>query len=328
MTEAIAIQGSDSEALAARCDLVEEARAYAEGARSDATVRAYRRAWRTFAAWCDGEGFDALPAVPEVVALYLVHRKREGRKVATLHLDLAAISEAHKAARLPSPRSSAEVQAVLAGIKRAHGTAQKQKAAITRNQLREAVAALPASLIGLRDRALLLVGFITACRRSELVALDLDDVASTPRGLELTVQRSKTDQQGAGMAKAVPFSTACTHDDGCKDALCAVHALARWVAAAGIEDGPLFRSVRKSARVGNRLDGKDVARIVKRSLARIGVDASDFAGHSLRAGFVTAAIEAGKSSVEIRQQTGHRSDAMLARYFRSRDRYRAAIGVL
>lgn len=328
MTAAIAIRATDPEGLAVSPKLVDEARAYAHNAKAPATVRAYRRAWSAFVSWCEASGAAALPATPAVVALYLTHRKMEGRKLATLHLDLAAISEAHKAAGLASPRGSAEVQAVLGGIKRTHGVAQRQKAAITRDQLREAVSALPDSLIGLRDRALLLLGFITACRRSELVALDVADVMPTARGLEIVVRRSKTDQEGAGMTRAVPFSTACPGDDTCRDGLCPVHALTRWLAASKIDDGPLLRSVSRHGGVGARLSSAAIALVVKRALERIGIDASEFAGHSLRAGFVTAAVEAGKSSLEVRQQTGHRSDAMLARYFRSRDRHRAAAGIL
>lgn len=309
-------------------ELIEDAQDAARAAKSAATVRSYRRSWATFQAWCEGHGLSALPAEPGTVALFLMSRAKQGRKVATLQVDLAAISQAHKAAGLASPRSGAQVAEVMKGIRRTKGVAQVQKTAITPAQLRAIVAELPETLLGLRDRALLLVGFITACRRSELVALDVADLAPHARGRELVVRRSKTDQEGRGISKAVPYSTACPGDDSCRDALCPVHALERWIAAAGISEGPIFRSVNRHGRVGDRLTGAAVARVVKRSLELVGIPAEDFAGHSLRSGFVTAAVEAGKSSLEVRQQTGHRSDVILARYFRSKDRHRAAAGIL
>jgi integrase len=169
-------------------------------------------------------------------------------------------------------------------------------------------AALPGSLLGLRDRALLTLGFAGAFRRSELVALDVTDISFTADGLEVALRRSKTDQEAAGRKVGIPY--------GSLRITCPVRALRAWLDAAVITEGAVFRSVNRWSALGDRLSDKAVALVVKRHAATIGLDATKFAGHSQRAGLATSAAKAGKSERAIMNQTGHRSAAMVRRYIR------------
>jgi len=167
---------------------------------------------------------------------------------------------------------------------------------------------LPETLLGARDRALLLVGFGGAFRRSELVFLDVGDVAFTQDGLEVMLRRSKTDPEGRGRKVGIPFGSQASY--------CPVRALRAWTKAAGIEDGALFRYVTRYGQVGGRLTGHAVAKVVKRCAGAAGLDASRYSGHSLRAGLATAAARAGKSERAIMAQTGHRSLTQVRHYVR------------
>lgn len=313
-------EGRGSALAIPSAQVAEAARSYARASKAQATLRAYRSAWRGFVAWCEAHGFEYLPATPTTVALYATARAEAGIKPASIDLDLAAIAAAHIAAGHPSPRSSAEVQAVRSGIRRTHGTAQRQAAPLLPDDLRRIVAALPSSLAGTRDRALLLLGFATGSRRSELAALQVEDLAFVARGLEVTIRRSKTDQEGKGMVKPVPFGHPTT---------CPVRACKAWIEAAGIKSGPLFRSIDRHGNVGaTALTGHSIGRIVKRAAAAAGLDAAVVSGHSLRAGLITAAVLAGRSDREIMAQTGHRSVEMLTRYTRKARAWEGAISLL
>ena len=170
-------------------------------------------------------------------------------------------------------------------------------------------------MIGTRDRALLLVGFAGAFRRSEIVALNVEDIAFSTDGATVTLRRSKTDQDGAGRKVGIPY--------GSNPATCPVRALQAWLAASGITEGPLFRWIRKAGRMQHgRLSGSAVAEIVKRHAGTAGLDTSKYAGHSLRAGLVTAAAIAGSSDRAIMKQSGHRSSAMVQRYIRDASLFR------
>lgn len=161
---------------------------------------------------------------------------------------------------------------------------------------------------GIRDRALLLIGFAGAFRRSELVSLTVADLEQAQQGLILTLQRSKTDQEGHGRKVAIPFA---------RGAVCPVLALQHWLTVAAITEGPIFRGVNRHGRVADTaITPQAVAMVVKERAQAVGLDPAKYAGHSLRAGLVTSAAQLGVSSWKIRQQTGHKSDAMLARYIR------------
>jgi integrase len=302
---------------------IESAKGYAAASKATNTRRAYRGAWQAFAAWCEAHGLTSLPAAPETVALYLAERADQGAKPASLDLYLAAVSEAHRAAGHPSPREAAAVRAVRAGIRRTHGTAQRQVAPATADTLRRMLAELPDGTIGARDAALLLCGFAAALRRSELVALDLSDINFTAEGAIVTLRRSKTDQEAAGRVIAVPFASSAD--------VCPVRRLRAWLDVAGIMSGAIFRAVDRHGRIApERLTDRAVALIVKRSAERVGLDAKAFAGHSLRAGLATSAALAGKSERSIMQTTGHRSATMVRRYIRTAEIWRdnAAAGLL
>ena len=265
-------------------------------------------------------GRDSLPAAPVTVADYLAacaagEDGRPALAVATLDRRLVAIARAHQLAGHPSPTSDEWVRTVLKGIRRARSAAQRRVAPIGIAVLRQAVAALPDTLLGIRDRALLLLGFAAALRRSELIALDLDDVQFVPEGLILRLRRSKTDQAGEGVLKGIPLGQHAT--------TCPVRALQVWIKAAGLAEGALFRPLDRHGNVHpKRLNGSDVAVIVKRSAAAAGFDPDQYSGHSLRAGLATAAAGAGAPTYAIRKQTGHKSDRMLELYIREGSLFR------
>jgi integrase len=207
------------------------------------------------------------------------------------------------------PGESKAVKQVMAGIRRQLGCAQRRVAPLLPGQLRTIFAALPSRLLGVRDRAVFLLGFAGAFRRSELAALEVGDLAFTAEGLEVTLRRSKTDQEGKGEKKGIPF--------GSDPATCPVRAVKAWLEAAGAEVGPLFREVNRHGRVSaSALTGQSVALVVKRGVQAAGLDARAFSGHSLRAGLVTAAARGGKRTETIMRQTGHRSANTVARYVR------------
>lgn len=290
-------------------DLAQAAAGFASKGKAESTLKVYRRDWSAFAAWCDARGLQSLPAAPEAVALYITHLAQQDRKPATIERKLVGISQAHKHGRLPSPTTAVVVRETLKGIRRSLGVAQEQKAPLAVSELRRVLDVLPGRLLGVRDRALLLVGFAGAFRRSELVRFDVGDCAFVDDGAILTLRYSKTDQEGEGRLVGLPFGS--TPD------VCPVRSLRRWLDASGIEVGSIFRPIDRWAHVGvNRLSDAAVAKIVKRYVAVAGMDASRFAGHSLRAGFATAAAKAGKSERAIMAQTGHRSVAMVRKYIR------------
>jgi site-specific recombinase XerD len=164
------------------------------------------------------------------------------------------------------------------------------------------------TLQGKRDRALLLVGFATGSRRSELVGLAMEDLEETPEGLLLTIRKSKTDQEGKGIVKGIVRGE---HADTCP-----VSALLAWAKAAGITTGPLFRNIAKGGKVGGQLSAQSVALVVKAAAKAARLDAKKYAGHSLRAGLVTQAAKNGASVGDIMRTTGHRSTETVNRYIR------------
>ncbi len=268
-----------TEALAA-------ARTYAERSLSDATRRGYARDLAAFTVWCSARGVSALSAEPQTLAAYLADLALTDRP-ATIGRKLAAIAVAHRDAGLESPTEHGMVKRTLAGIRREKGTAQNQKNALLVGDLRRIVAPLGTSLLDRRDRALILLGFAAALRRSELVALRVEDVRVEEEGLVLTLRRSKTNQEGRLETIAVAY--------GSEPTTCPVRALRAWLAAAGIASGPLFVGLTpqgglRSAPLGDRM----VAHVVKRRCKAVGIEPSGVAGHSLRRGFATAAARAKK----------------------------------
>jgi integrase len=316
---------------AALATIGQQVRDYIRASKAENTLRAYQSDWQHFAAWCQAQGLPALPAAPETVAAYLAAHAEEqswpagtqkALSVATLQRRLVAIGQAHKAAGLDDPAKAAGVKATWQGIRRAKGVAQRGKAPAVTDTIRRMVGELPEGILGQRDRALLLLGFAGAFRRSELVAIDREDVTFSREGAVVTVRRSKTDQEGAGQKKGIPY--------GSRPDTCPVRALQDWIETAGITTGPLFRPLNRHGQVlPGRLSDKGVARVVKRYAEAAGMDPSQYAGHSLRAGLATSAAAAGISERAIMAQTGHRSERMVRRYIRDGSLFRenAAAGV-
>jgi len=292
-------------------DALSSAAGYALNEKADATRRAYRSDLRQFHTWCESVKADALPAQPGTVAGYLATLADSGLKVSSITRRAAAIAYAHKMNGFESPINES-VNAIMRGIRRKLGTARKGKAPATAAVVAKLTRKMPDTLAGKRDRALILIGFAAALRRSELVALNISDVERTDSGVLLHIRRSKTDQDGAGAVIAVP--------DGQK--LKPVAALDAWLMAAGIAngfvdpDGALFRSIDKAGGLGGRLTGQSVALIVKRWAKAARVDPTLFSGHSLRSGFVTSALEDGVDVFKVMDVTRHRAVATLREYDR------------
>lgn len=278
---------------------------YLQASLSEATKRAYRADVLAFLS-----SGGSIPATQVQIARYLAALAQELSPV-TLQRRAVAIGKAHVAQGCADPTKGSHVRATLRGIRRLHGRPQRQAAPLLREDLLAVVDALPDSLMGVRDRALLLVGFAGGFRRSEVVGLDVEDVAFVPDGLLVTLRRSKTDQEGAGRKVGIPYG---------RTRACPVKALRTWLDKAEVASGPIFRPVSKGGQIGSRaLTDQSVNLVLRKCAARVGLPCERLSGHSLRAGLVTSAAKAGVSSWKIRQQTGHRSDAMLQRYIRDAD---------
>jgi len=281
---------------------LQQAREYIRASKAASTLRGYKSDWNHFCAWCEGRGLDAIPAFPETVAAYIA--ECAGRlKVGSIQRRLNAIAEAHKAVGLESPTVAGMVRNTLKGIKRTLGTAAVQKAPALTDDIRSMLDVTDAGLIGLRDRALILLGFAGAFRRSEVVGLDANDCTFNKDGLTITLRRSKTDQQGEGRKIGIPY--------GSNPETCPVRVLQSWLEHTALTSGPVFRSVNRHGQMQLKpLSAADVARVVKKLADRAGLDATRYAGHSLRAGHATSAAIAGASERSIMNQTGHRRAAM------------------
>jgi len=292
---------------------------YVDASLAPNTRRAYRASLAAFRAWCETAQVEALPASPETVAAFLAAEADAGRKPSTLGQRAAAIRWAHRAAGFETPTKTPLVEAALRGIRRTLGVAPTRKAAATVDRLSAMVShADLATLKGKRDKALLLLGFASAMRRSELVALTVGDVEFSDEWLTVTLRRSKTDQEGRGRQQQI--------QRGQREETCPIRALNAWLAAAGITEGPLFRSVTRHGKTGGSLSGNAVALVVKDYAEQAGLDPDEYSGHSLRAGFITSADENGKPCSRIQDHTGHASAAMISLYSRRTDARRDHAG--
>jgi site-specific recombinase XerD len=292
---------ADSEALRAR------ARRLAENSRAANTRKAYQTDMDQFRAWCAAQRLplEALPAEPMTVALYLA-ALAEVRKPSTIRRRMDSISVVHQLAGFASPTGDAAVQAVWKGIRRTNGTAPSKKKAARTKIIAALVAPLGTTLGDVRDRALLLMGFAGALRRSELVALDVEDISEDDEGLIVVLRRSKVDQEGVGETRGLPY--------GSRPMTCPVRAWRAWIEASGITEGAAFRAVTRHGRLSaKRLSDRAVADMVKRRAEQAGVD-GDFAGHSLRAGFATEAYAQGTPELAIMRHGRWRSASVMRGY--------------
>jgi len=308
-----------SDALA-RAD--DAARGYANGSRAASTWRAYEADWRAFLGWCAGTGVRPLPASPRDIARFLAvealpcAERPAGRAVSTLRRRLAAIRLMHLGAGHVSPHAAPEVSEVLRGIANSRrDVAGARKAPVLDADACRMVDALDlATLAGLRDRAVLLLGFAGALRRSELCALDVSDLERRDRGFLLTVRHSKTDQAGRTQTIAIPGQAGSPY--------CPVDAVERWLVAGGVRGGAVFlRFYRGDVPSPHRLSPQSVAAIVKRGAGAIGRDPTAFAAHSLRHGFLTQAARNGSDIYRMAAQSRHRDVRTVMAYVQDETRF-------
>ncbi|MBR0855470.1 site-specific integrase [Bradyrhizobium liaoningense] len=288
-------------------DPMASVRAYLEAEKSSSTRRGYSTDWADFTAWCGRVSEDPLPALPATVARYLAQLADGGRKTSTIQRRVAAIRSAHQAAGFEPPTNTEGVKATMRGIRRTLRSKTTRKKPTTAALLSKVLEHLPRTLAGLRDRAILLVGFAAALRRSEVVAIQLKEIERRAGGVLIHLGHSKSDQEGKGTEIPVPNGK---H-------LRPVEALDAWLAAAGITSGPVFREVDRHGRVGaNALSDRSVARIVKRAIKAAGLDETAFSGHSMRAGFVTEALDRKQDPLLVKKQSRHVKLDTLAIYDR------------
>ena len=293
-------------------------REYVERSKSKNTKRAYKNAWNDFSYFCANIArIQALPASPQTVADYLQYLADGASKISTINQRVAAIAFFHRTAGKPDPTIHPLVTTLMQGIRRERvderAESVRQVEPLARDELFHICIALPDDLRGKRDKALLLLGFAIARRESELAALNVRDIAFSERGMTVSIRKSKTDQFGEGRKKIIE------HLAEGSEFICPVCALRAWLEAAEIPGGAIFRKVDRWGKVWEkRINARTVAYIVKRNIAAIGRDPKEFAGHSLRAGFVTQAAEDGVPIHEIQEVTDHKSGDMVRRYIRNR----------
>jgi integrase len=299
---------------------VASARRYAEASRAVSTRDLYRRDVARFAAWCRARGSEAPPASPAAVATYLASLAEAGLQPPTITGRMAAIAWAHRQAGLVPPQKrddAAPLLEVMSGIRRSRTAPAKKARAAEADLLQRMLDAMPPDgLRATRDKAILAVGMAAALRRSEIVALAVEDVVFRPEGLLLRIRSSKTDRAGEGAVVAIPHGRAIRP----------VELLRAWLEEAGIADGPVFRSLAKSGQVRpTAMCDRDVARLVVRTAAAAGLPAG-FSGHSLRAGFITSAARQGVTVFRVREVSRHKSMQVLAGYVREAEAFRDHAG--
>jgi len=295
----------------------ESARRFTEASRSDATRRAYASDWRIFITWAAERSLTPLPASPDTVCAFLASQADTGVKASTLGRRLASIRLAHTSASQEPPTSSEAVKTTMRGIRRSIGVAPVKKHPATAPRLLDMVEFCPDTLRGIRDKAILLLGFSGAFRRSELSALLVDDIEEVDGGLRVHIRHSKTDQEGEG--QTVPVIRG--------DKVCPVEAVQAWMEAAGIEDGPLFRMMRRGDKVTpSPLSDRSIGDLVKRYAAKAGYKAEDFSGHSLRSGFLTSAAENGASLFRMMDVSRHKSVESVRGYVRRAEEFKDHAG--
>lgn len=274
---------------------------YVQLSMAENTRLAYKNDLAHFIAWG-----GSIPASPKMVAAYLAVNA-ESMSVATLARRLAAIAKMHSMQGLPSPSTSDLVKMAMRGIRRKHGKPQRQAAPLLRDDLLLVLSVIPDDMRGCRDKALLLIGFCAALRRSELCRVRVEDLTFTSEGMVLTLPRSKTDQMGEGRKIGIPSG---------RGKICPVRVLQEWLTRSDITSGFVFRPIDGGKVTDTHLCNRTISNIVKARVEKVGLLPENFSGHSLRSGLATSAAQHGISSFKIREQTGHRSDAMLARYIR------------
>ena len=291
---ALALTPAGEAALAA-------AQALAKKATAPATLRAYKADWTHFSEWCAAHGFVPVPAAPATVGAYLASLA-VSHAPTTIRRRLSALGKMHRFNDLPWNPAHRDIQGPLQGVLRTHGRPVRKAAALTLKMLRQILLTCDQSARGRRDRALLLFGFVGALRRSELVALRVEDVAVVAGGLRLRIRRGKTDQAGQGAEIGLPR--------GRYVETCPVRAFEAWQAVAKRKAGPLFRNISTGDGIGETALHPDaMRRILAHRVAMAGLTVEGFdrlSAHALRVGFITEAYDKGVRDEDIMRHTRHR----------------------
>ena len=316
--------------------LVDTARDYAKQAASENTLKAYAKDWAHFSRWCRLKGTEPLPPSPEMIGLYLAdlasgsgpspsQSASRPLSVSTIDRRLSGLAWNYAQRGVTLDRKNRHIATVLAGIKRKHARPPVQKEAILAEDILAMVATLPFDLRGLRDRAILLLGYAGGLRRSEIVSLDVhkDDTPDSGGWIEIFDQGALLTLNAKTGWREVEIGR------GSKEQTCPVHALKQWLHFAKIDFGPVFVGTSRDGKkaLENRLNDKHVARLIKRTVLDAGLRSelpekerlSLFSGHSLRAGLASSA-EVDERYVQ--KHLGHASAEMTRRYQRRRDRFR------
>ena len=293
---------------------------FVEAARAPSTLRGYRSDWREFTSWCTDNDHQALPASDVAISRYITALATAGARTGTIARRLSSIRFAHKVRNQPDPTQTARVATVWEGIRRTLGTHPDQARPLMPPLLLDVLDACPRdtswktrpnqpSLAGARDRALLLVGFVTALRPSELAALTIEQIEPDERGRVITLTHSKTNQTGKPEHVIIPW--------GSRQETCPITALDHWTGLAGITTGPVLRGVTKGNRPTNQaLSSDGLSKLVPAAVARAGFDPTGYSGHSLRAGFATYAVKRGATAQQVAHQTRHKALSSVGIYTR------------
>ncbi|SFR10188.1 tyrosine-type recombinase/integrase [Poseidonocella sedimentorum] len=310
--------------------LVDTARDYARAAASENTLKAYTKDWAHFGRWCRVKGAEPLPPSPELIGLYIADLASgaggaPALSVSTIDRRLSGLAWTYAQRGVPFDRKDRHIATVLAGIKRRHARPPVQKEAILAEDILAMVATLPFDLRGLRDRAILLIGYAGGLRRSEIVGLDVhkDDTPGSGGWIEILDEGALLTLNAKTGWREVEIGRGST------DQTCPVHALEQWLHFAKIDFGPVFVGTSRNGKraLETRLNDKHVARLIKRTVLDAGIRSelpekdrlALFSGHSLRAGLASSA-EVDERYVQ--KQLGHASAEMTRRYQRRRDRFR------
>lgn len=288
-----------------------KSRRYQEEADAPATLRAYEVDYAAYVSWCEQLGFEAVPAQPDIVGAYLASAG-EGYSMSTLRRRLAAIARTSRRLGHPLDAKHPAIRETLRGIARKHGQPARQSAALAVEEIKRLCAACDDSLTGVRDRAIFLVCFAGALRRSELVGLDVHHIKETVEGMTLLIPRSKTDKKGEGQSVSLAY--------GQSKETCPVSALQAWLTLASIRSGPIFRKINRGGNLqSRRLCADAIRQILLKRAKMAGLTGSllePISPHGMRAGFVTTAYNNGVRDEEIMEHTRHRNLSTMRRYVR------------
>ena len=293
--------------------LQEETLLNLQNSKSNNTVRAYKSDFKDFGLFCAQNGFKSLPSEPKIVSLYLTYLSTKDVKMSTLKRRLVSIGVIHRLKGHYLDTKHPSIIENLMGIKRRKGSIQKRKKPILIRYLKLIINVIDEQKIKdikkLRDRSIILIGFSGGFRRNEIVSLDYEDLDFVEEGLKIQIRKSKTDQFGEGLVKALPYFDNSQY--------CPVISLKKWLELSKITSGSVFRRFVKGSKLSeNRLTDQTVALLIKEYLQLAGIDNKNYSGHSLRSGFATSAAESGAEERNIMAMTGHKSTEMVRRYIR------------